>query len=603
MSNAKTEVLIQINGGQDIPLAAQQIISIAISKEVNKIPTATILIRDGEADKQDFPISNEGYFKPGVAIEIFMGTPQAKASVFKGVVTHHALKIKKDRTSVLMVECKDEAFRLNIGRKSRFWNEVSDSDIFQEIIDEYAQLELATENSSSIVTHPQIVQYYASDWDFIAMRAESIGKYIFTDDGKLTIAQPQLDAEATVTLEYACAADTPERSRIWEFESQLDARYQFEEVNTLGWDYSKQEVTQGSNSFQVNKEAGDISSGELAEIAGLSAFQMHHQARMDENELNAFADAVKQKSILNKSRGRIKIDGRGDLKPGQMIQLNGVGNRFNGNVFVSRVHHTFTPGRWFTQVQFGLPYSWFYENNHIPNPPVQGLLPAVKGLQIGQVIQLEGDQNFRVKVSISGFHQTNEGVWARLATFHAGNDRGALFLPELGDEVVIGYIGEDSREPIILGTLYSESNAPVVNNSDDNFIKGFYTRNGNQIQFDDQNDIITIQTAANQTITLEDQSGSIELADKNRNTITMDSSGITLKSGSDINIEASTGNVNVKGLSVELIGNTMTKINNNQGGVVKLGNGVLPAAMETDIVTGAVGAGLIGKSKNVKVLI
>ena len=96
------------------------------------------------------------------------------------------------------------------------------------------------------------------------------------------------------------------------------------------------------------------------------------------------------------------------------------------------------------------------------------------GLQIGKVIQLKDndspDRDFRIKVQIPGIHASDEGVWARLANLQAGNQRGAVFLPELEDEVIVGYIGQDSREPVILGALYSETNPPPFENDDNNFM-------------------------------------------------------------------------------------------------------------------------------------
>lgn len=611
MSNAKTEAIIKINNGQDVPLELQQILCITVSREVNKIPTAIITLKDGHVERQDFEISNQDLFKPGVPIEILIGTPQSKSTVFKGVVIKHGLKVKKGKPSELVVQCKDEAVRLTIGRKSRYWNDKSDSEIFKEIVDDYNQVAVEAEDSAGVATHNQMIQYYATDWDFISMRSEAIGQYLFVDDGKININKPKLTESPDITLEYGAPADSPEKSRIWEFESEMDGRFQFDKINTMGWDYSRQELTEGINDFSLAAEPGDISSDELEGVIELAEFELHSQARMDENELNAFANAVKQKSILNKTRGKIKIDGRADIKPGNMVALSGVGNRFNGNVFVARVHHTFEPGRWFSYIQFGLPYCWFHEERQIPNPPAQGLLPVIKGLQIGKVIRIKDEENpdkdFRVKVSIPGFHKKNEGVWARLATFHAGNNRGAIFIPELDEEVVVGYLGQDSREPVILGSLYSENNVPSEVNDDDNFRKGFFTKNQHKILFDDENNVITIETRNKNKVVLDDGNSKVELLDNNRNTVTLDASGISLKSGKDINIDAPTGSVNVSGLTISLNGTTAVNINHPSGGLVKMGNGILPAASLTDtIVPGGPPPviGLIGPAtKNVKVLI
>lgn len=619
MSTAKTTAGIKINGeSEELSFVTQQILSITVSKEINKIPTATITLKDGIPNKQDFPISNQDTFKPGTPIEILIGEPAGKQTVFKGIVTKHGLQVRKDKPSILTVECKDEAVRLAIGRKSRFWLDKSDSEIFQKIFEDYSafpNMTLQAEDTKDIIVHDQMTQYYASDWDFMSMRAEALAKYVFVDDGQLSIQQPDLTQNEAFALTYGAAGDTPERSRIWEFESEMDARYQFNQVQTLGWDYAKQEVTQANPNFTPPSEAGNVSSDSLTSVIQLDAYQLHHHARMNEPELTAFANAVKQKSVLHKNRGRIKFDGRADIHPGKMVLLEGVGERFNGKVFVSRVFHTFQPGRWFTQIQFGLPFCWFQESEHIPNPAAQGLLPTTKGLHIGTVLQVKDDNearkqerrdaNFRVKVNISGFHQNNEGIWARMATFYATNGQGAVFLPEKDDEVVIGYVGEDSREPVILGALYSAAHAPPLQNENENYLKGIITKKGHKITFDEEKDILTVETKGGNSFVLNDSDKKISLKDINSNEIIMDSSGINISNNSKINIKSNA--LSLEAVTIDIKGSGATAINSPSGGPVRLGAGIAPVASLADgVFLPPIPApvGFIGPpTKNIKVFV
>ena len=65
------------------------VMSIDIIKEVNKIPSAQIILLDGDAAKQEFAISNSNFFKPGKTIEIklrYEGNVAEEATVFKGIV-------------------------------------------------------------------------------------------------------------------------------------------------------------------------------------------------------------------------------------------------------------------------------------------------------------------------------------------------------------------------------------------------------------------------------------------------------------------------------------------------------------------------------------
>src|SRR5262245_64193000 len=61
----------------------------------------------------------------------------------------------------------------------------------------------------------------------------------------------------------------------------------------------------------------------------------------------------------------------------------------------------------------------------------------------------------RVKLKFPWFDQNMETEWCRVRQFYAGNQYGAFFIPEVGDEVLVSFIHGDMRLPIILGGLYN----------------------------------------------------------------------------------------------------------------------------------------------------
>jgi len=119
-------------------------------------------------------------------------------------------------------------------------------------------------------------------------------------------------------------------------------------------------------------------------------------------------------------------------------------------------------------------------------------------------------------------------------------------MPEKDDEVVIGFLENDPRYPVMLGSLYSSVKKPAVTAADEkNNTKSIVTREKLKINFDEEKKIITVTTPGNNSIVLSDDAKSITLKDQNGNTVTLDSNGITLKSASDINLKA-TGSCNIE---------------------------------------------------------
>ena len=156
--------------------------SVSVAKEVNRIPTATIVISDGDSAKQDFELSNQDLLIPGKEIEITAGYHSDEETIFKGIIVKHNVKIRKS-SSVLVLECKDKAVKMTVGRKSAYFYDSKDSAIFEEIIGKYS-LEKDVEGTN--FEHKELVQFNASDWDFVVSRAQANGKLCIVDDGKLT---------------------------------------------------------------------------------------------------------------------------------------------------------------------------------------------------------------------------------------------------------------------------------------------------------------------------------------------------------------------------------------------------------------------------------
>src|SRR5262245_10330435 len=90
----------------DTPVnASYQVLCISINKEINRIPMAKISLRDGDAAKRGFEISNTGDFVPGNKIKIKIGFDSNNAQAFKGIITRHSVKVKESGKTELHIEC------------------------------------------------------------------------------------------------------------------------------------------------------------------------------------------------------------------------------------------------------------------------------------------------------------------------------------------------------------------------------------------------------------------------------------------------------------------------------------------------------------------
>ncbi|MEX2566044.1 MAG: type VI secretion system tip protein VgrG [Cyclobacteriaceae bacterium] len=516
--------------------------SLTVSKSTNKISSARLTLQDGSVAREDFPSSNKDEFLPGSEIEIKLGYRDSVETIFKGLVIKHGIRIREHESSQLTIELKDVAIKLTIGRKNRYFQEVTDSDIIEDILGEY---EIEPDVESMTVTHSEMVQYYCTDWDFVVTRAEANGKLVFVDDGVIGIKSPDLSAAPVLDLVYG--------QNIKEFDACIDARDQFDGISSKSWDYAQQEVITSEGADPMLTDTGNISGSDLAGVIGLDALPQQHGGKVSTEELQSLSDARFLRSRLAKVRGRLRILGFAEVKPGDVVQLGGLGDRFNGVAFVSSVGHHYGMGTsWYTDLEIGLSQEWLIEKyDNVMARPSASLLPAIQGLHIGVVTAIHDDPDGenRIQVRLPIIDPENEGIWARIASLDAGENRGAFFLPEVEDEVVVGFINDDPRDAVVLGMLHSSAKPAPIAAAEENNEKGFITRSELKLLFNDDTKIITIITPNENKIELSDDGGSITLSDENGNSVLMDSSGITIESAGDVNIKAS-GDINVEGTNV-----------------------------------------------------
>jgi uncharacterized protein involved in type VI secretion and phage assembly len=144
------------------------------------------------------------------------------------------------------------------------------------------------------------------------------------------------------------------------------------------------------------------------------------------------------------------------------------------------------------------------------------------------------------------------GVWARVATLMAGRNRGTLFIPDAGDEVLVAFERGDQRVPYVLGALWNAKARPPAEARDAAAVKLIRSRNGVtlRIRDDDSTSGLVIETAGGQRITLQDGPGSVRVEDSNGNSVSMAASGVTVTASSTVTLTASQVDVNAGAVTV-----------------------------------------------------
>ena len=557
-SSTKSLVTFGINaGGSDLP-KSYNVLSITVHKEVNRIAYAVIVLSDGNAAKADFEISKSDSLKPGNDITISAAHGTGSDLIFKGMIVKHSIKIRK-KSSVLIIECRDKAAKMTTVNYSKYNKDVKDSDIMQDLLGKYS-LDATVDATS--VQHKELIQYNATDWDFMLCRADANAMLCFNEDGQVKLAKPVFSGKSVLTATFG--------DNIIEFDAEVDNRLQPKGVKATSWDYTQQALVDGVDAADPSvKSPGNFDATELAGEVASDELQLSHSGPIAQDELQSWADSKLMRHRLAKVRGRVTIDGTSDVKLGSIFSLAGVGDRFNGDAYITGIRHTVVDGIWLTAIQFGIQPDWFANNFELRTNDAASMLPAIHGLHIGIVTKLESDPDGddRIQVRVPVIHNDDDGVWSRIATLDAGKQRGTFFRPEIKDEVIVGFINNDPRYSVVLGMLNSSAKPAPLTASDKNNEKGYVSRSGIKMIFNDDKKNLLIQTPGGNKVFIDDDQKQIAMEDITGNKVTMNKDGITLESKKDLILKA-TGDVKMDGVNITIKASAQLKAQGQAGGEV-----------------------------------
>lgn len=504
------------------------LVSASVRLALNRIGKATLKFNAGDMDKQAFDESDDSLFKPGGSIRLDAGGVDRQETLFEGSIIGLRILTGKDFRSYMMVECRDCAYAATQGRKNRIFEKKKDSDIIKEILKEYGSVDV----DATTYQHPTLVQYYCSDWDFALSRADACGLFVFTEGDKIKVKKPEVSGSPVLTVTYG--------EDITAFDLELTADDQFTQYEAVSWSPNTQKAVKVSASSPSLNKQGDL---QPKSIASGSSMLLQTDAPTEEKALKQWADGMALKAALARYQGSVSFYGSAKVKPGCIIELKGLGKRFNGNLFVGSVTHTIEDNEWFTEAGAGVPAMNITDEPDVVSPPASGYLPGLQGLHAAVVKKLDGDpqKEYRLQVELPWLDGKSKLLWARLATMYATGGMGTFFLPEPGDEVLVGFMNADPTHPVILGSLYGAKHKPPFEYEAKNNTKAIVTREKLRIEFDEEKKVITVATPGKNTLEISDDGKCIRLADQHKNEIKMDSGGITLTSAKDIKLKAKGG--------------------------------------------------------------
>jgi len=523
------------------------------------------------------------------------GTPE---TLIKGEVTGFEAEYDASRLRTIL-RGYDLSHRLHRGRNTQTYKNVTDSDIVRQVVSN-ASVPVGNIASTS-VTYDHVSQANQSDWEFIKSRAREIGYEMGMEDGQFYFRQPAQASSAPQPGDYQSHTDPLQLvfgDDLIEFRPRVTSAEQVTTVKVRGWDPDGKQVVIGSATTSTVAASVQDDPNTLAGNFGGPTFTAVDRPLPKQPMVDGVASAIAE--IISGSFAEADGIARGNpkLKAGTTVSVGVVGDHFEGKYTLSGTRHIFGENGYRTHFVIsgrqdrsllGLA-SLGASNGH----GTAGGAP-INGVVIAQVTDNNDPNNqARVKLKFPWLDDNYESDWARVTQLGAGPNSGALFMPEVNDEVLVAFEFGDIRRPFVVGSLYNGQDTPNLGSSLFNngqvMRRGLISRKGHQfIFFDDPNKagVAIISSDGNLKISLNETNSEIHISSQGKvhvecqQDMTLESqANLNLKAGQELKVEAGT-NLDMKGGSgAKLDGGPQLEVKASgqlkvSGAMVDVNNGAL----------------------------
>jgi phage protein D len=522
-----SQVYIKIDGTLATEDLMHALVNTTVESSLHLPDAATLTLHDPGAVWID-----HADFAPGKTLEIASKVGKTEHPLFDGeIVELESDFFPGDRRVV--VRAFDRLHRLARGRHVRSFLNVTDEDIVKKLAGE---VHLTAKVGAASTVHPYVLQDNTTDLDFLRERAAMLG-YLLYVQGTVLHCEAHGAHTKTITLTY--------NTDLSEFHPRMTTVDQVNSATASGWDPKTHAAVLGKaqTANGVPKVGFQTPGGEIASQA--YGFQSDVLVADRPIRTQAVADKLAQATLDRRAGRFIEAEGTAhgnpELLAGVLVDVKELGTRFSGKYFVTGATHTYGGDAGYV-TRFMV--SGFQPATLLSmlGPDRDSLSQGRVGLVIGVVTDnKDPDDLGRVKVKFPWLSQDHASDWARLVTPGGGPQRGLEFIPEVNDEVLVGFEQGNINFPYVLGGLWNGTDAPPI-------------KSGTIISGGKVNQRI-IRSRTGHIITLDDSDNSpyIEIVDNTgKNTIKLDSKNnkLTVHLEGDMLFEATKGDIMLKAKTV-----------------------------------------------------
>lgn len=447
----------------------------------------------------------------GGVLQASFSTPTTGSGLqFKGIV----MQVEADRfsghTGNIIISGCSPTIILDNGPHCKSWEKKAIKNIAQDVLKHFQQDLLQAQVSPLYPeTLAYTVQYKQTAWQFLNFLCSSYGEWLYYDGSQLQIGAPKASEATALTF----------GSNIIRFSMALQVQPANSQM--MAYDYLNHQVY-NSTPQSIESRAGLNDLGRYVFQAGNNVYAAqpkiwNNQFVSNKKQLD---DAVNIRTAMQSSN-TVRFSGSSahpGVKIGGNINVQG-NNLYNlagenyGDYTVLSISHYFDGQGNYNNDFTAVPST-------IKLPPVKAAAMPHSETQSAMVTDNHDPKGLgRVRVKFHWMNGAEKTPWVRVTSPHGGGGKGMFFIPEVGEEVIVGFEGDSPIKPYIIGTVYHGKAGNTFSNGG-NDVKALQTRSGNKV-------------------IMNDADGSVFVEDKDGNSMLIDGAGnITVKSNNTVTIDA-----------------------------------------------------------------
>ena len=474
----------------------------------------------------------------------------ANTPIFVGVVTNVQLHREGSDFGCIIVSGYSATYRMETAHSCFSWNDTTIGNVVKKLCAEAkVQLELNPEFKEN---KDYICQYEESDFDFIRRLAHQYQEWMYFDGTKLIFGKPRKLADP-IRLEYGTTLSS--------LDIGLQTLARSEQVFSYhsGADREMQRMTPNL-AYGHDKLAGEAFRASLG-IFSKPARQHALPRISNETELDNYtgrkqaAETAETHYITAESQvPTLRVGSVVSLYSSFLERVGNLSEESLGDFIIIEITHEVSQGSYYKNRFKAIPATI----KAMPSPKVR--MPLAETQMATVLSNADPEGKGRVRVRMNWQTEGMQTGWVRVMTPDGGSssdvksNRGFVFIPEVGDQVLLGFRHGDPARPYVMGSLFNGTtgNGGGSNNS----IKSLKTRSGISVILNDDNKSLAIKDAGGSSIHLDGNGNILINAPKN----------IQFHAGNDMSLmvghdlQVNVGNSQTMNIGNMLLTNVMQKI-------------------------------------------